>query len=116
MARQSRYLYYDEQVNALMGSSHISLISADKNNARGSALEGMNSLKATEAAQGTKDLQQYNQTMAFIARKVTEIMNISSSAFVSIGYTLIADNVPEFSTGECIYVHSAVDAVTLDTI
>ena len=48
MARRSRYLHYDEQVNALMKSSDISRILTDKNHARGSVLERLKTLRAAE--------------------------------------------------------------------
>ena len=48
MARRSRYLHYDEQVNALMKSSDISQILTDKNHARGSVLERLKTLRAAE--------------------------------------------------------------------
>lgn len=44
MARQSRYLHYDEQMTALMGRGNLSQIPADRKHTRGSVIEKLKNL------------------------------------------------------------------------
>jgi len=44
MARQSRYLNYDEQMTALMERGNLSQIPADRNHTRGSVIEKLKNL------------------------------------------------------------------------
>ena len=60
MARRSRCLNYDEQVNALMTSGDISRISTDKNHARGSVLERLKTLRAAEPQKEAEKTVKYN--------------------------------------------------------